>query len=69
MPGRILVVEDVRVQARYLCRLLELDGHQVVVAPDMDSSLRELSERSFDLVLADMVLSGEDSDGIALFRS
>ena len=66
MSGRILIVEDVRVQALHLRRLLERDGHQVEVCPDAESALRALLEGVWDVVLADLVLS--DSDGLTLFR-
>ncbi len=67
MPGRVLVVEDVRMQAQYLRRLLERDGHHVVVCPDADSALREAA-KPWDLVLADLYLTDGDEDGLALFR-
>ena len=66
MPGRVLVVEDVRTQAQFLKRLLELDGHEVAVSPDADSAFDELARGGWDLVLTDMVL--DDHDGITLFR-
>ena len=67
MTGRILIVEDVRVQALHLRRLLERDGHQIEVAPDAESAFRTLQGGDWDVVLADLVLS-HDVDGLALYR-
>ena len=76
MTGRILVVEDVRVQAVHLRRLLERDGHRVEVCAVADSAYRHIQEGGFDVVLADLVLTSQDprvrrdadADGLALFR-
>ena len=65
MNGRVLIVEDVRVQAQYLLRLLERDGHTVSVCDGADAALAEVV-RGYDLVLADLRLS--DRDGMTLYR-
>jgi len=65
--GRILVVEDVRVQALHLRRILEREGYAVEVCPDVASTLELLQSSPCDLVLADLVLA--DGDGLSLFRA
>jgi two-component system response regulator HydG len=67
MNGRVLIVEDVRVQALHLRRVLERDGHQVETCPDRPSAQAALSGRAFDLVLTDLCLP-DGGDGLALFR-
>ena len=64
--SRVLVVEDVRAQARLLQRLLEREGSWVKICSDGECALRCLREHDFDLVLADLRLS--DTDGLILFR-
>jgi two-component system response regulator HydG len=64
--SHILIVEDVRVQAVHLQRLLERDGHQVTVCPDAASAFAIIEGTELDLVLADLRLA--DSDGLSLFR-
>src|SRR5437870_2693955 len=64
--GRVLVVEDVRVQALHLRRTLEHSGHKVEVAADARAALAALDALAFDLVLTDLRLA--DEDGMALFR-
>ncbi|MEZ6184260.1 MAG: sigma-54 dependent transcriptional regulator [Planctomycetota bacterium] len=65
--GRVLVVEDMRVQAHLLRRLLEREGYAVDVASDVESGVEALLSRDYDLVLADMVMDGE-RDGLELYR-
>ncbi len=67
MPGKVLIVEDVRVQALYLRRMLERDGYEVSVCSDAESALKEVVGGDWELVLADLRL-GAESDGISLFR-
>lgn len=54
--GRILIIDDEEVIRESLEALLGLEGFQVRTAPDAESGLRELSRRSFDLVLLDLML-------------
>ena len=65
--SRILIVEDVRVQAVHLQRLLERDGHKVEVRADVQSALGALETLDPDLVLSDLKLAADD-DGLSLFR-
>jgi len=54
--GEILVVEDDRLQATLLKRLLERHGHAVRLATNGDEALGCLRERLPDLVLSDIVM-------------
>lgn len=54
--GEILVVEDDRLQATLLKRLLERHGHAVRLAANGDEALGCLRERLPDLVLSDIVM-------------
>jgi len=65
--GRVLVVEDMRVQAHLLRRLLKREGYEVDVAMDVGSGVEALLSRDYDLVLADMVMEGE-RDGLELYE-
>ncbi|RMG15133.1 MAG: sigma-54-dependent Fis family transcriptional regulator [Planctomycetota bacterium] len=64
--GRVLIVEDVHVQALHLQRLLERDGHSVGVCRDATSALRE-ANKDWDMVLADLQL--DDLDGLELYQA
>jgi len=70
--GKVLIVEDVRVQAQFLRRILEKDGHQVELAPDVATALQAIGQKGFDLVLADLNLSAAGGDasetGLTLFH-
>jgi two-component system sensor histidine kinase/response regulator len=53
LPLRILLAEDNLVNQKLASRLLENQGHLVVVAPDGAQALDILAKESFDLVLMD----------------
>ncbi len=53
LPLRILLAEDNLVNQKLASRLLENQGHLVVVAPDGAQALQMLEKQSFDLVLMD----------------
>ena len=53
-PLRILLTEDNLVNQRLASRLLEKEGHQVVVADDGAKALKALQEHAFDLILMDV---------------
>jgi two-component system sensor histidine kinase/response regulator len=53
LPLRILLAEDNLVNQKLASRLLENQGHVVVVAPDGAQALQTLEKQSFDLVLMD----------------
>ncbi len=51
---RVLVVDDEESVLRMLQRLLGELGHQTTVVSDVDSALRELATRPYDLVITDL---------------
>jgi CheY-like chemotaxis protein len=53
LPLRILLAEDNVVNQKLASRLLENQGHLVVVAPDGAQALDTLAKQKFDLVLMD----------------
>ena len=55
---RILVVEDERDLALGLRANLEIEGHEVAVAPTGEEALRLLDAGRFDLVVLDLMLPG-----------
>jgi two-component system OmpR family response regulator len=55
---RILLVEDERSFARAVCRGLEAEGFVVELAEDGHSGLRLATERSYDVVVLDIMLPG-----------
>ena len=64
LPLRILLAEDNLVNQKLASRLLENQGHMVVVAADGAQALYTLEKQSFDLVLVDAqmpVMGGEEA--------
>ncbi len=53
-PLRILLTEDNLVNQRLASRLLEKEGHRVVVADDGVKALKALQNHTFDLILMDV---------------
>jgi signal transduction histidine kinase/DNA-binding response OmpR family regulator len=53
LPLRILLAEDNVVNQKLASRLLEIQGHMVVVAADGAQALDTLEKQSFDLILMD----------------
>ena len=67
--GRILIIDDEEAIRDSLETLLELEGFEVKVTVDAGSGLRELSRRSYDLVLLDLMLPDKSGlDALAEFR-
>jgi len=64
--ARILVADDEAGIREFISDALEMDGHEVSVAPDGDAAARALDEHSFDLLLTDLRMPGQD--GMALLR-
>ena len=62
-PLRILLTEDNAVNQRLAARLLEKEGHVVVVADDGVKALKACKENTFDLILMDVQMPV--TDGIA----
>jgi CheY-like chemotaxis protein len=54
----VLVVEDEPAVRQYVTGLLELEGHDVVAAPDGPSALRSITRTRPDCVLLDLMLPG-----------
>jgi two-component system, sensor histidine kinase and response regulator len=54
LPLRILLAEDNVVNQRLAVRLLEKEGHSVVVAGDGAQALRAFDKQQFDLILMDV---------------
>jgi CheY-like chemotaxis protein len=54
VPLRVLAVDDEPALGRMLAQLLQLDGHQVVVASSGEEALGLMSIEPFDLVVADV---------------
>lgn len=58
--GHILVVDDNRLNRLKLSASLEQQGHTVALAEDGSQALQMLGQRTFDLVLLDIVMPGMD---------
>jgi two-component system response regulator MtrA len=58
--SRILIVEDNADLAFGLSRTLEAEGHEVAVAPDGPSGVREATAQRPELVILDLMLPGHD---------
>jgi sigma-B regulation protein RsbU (phosphoserine phosphatase) len=57
-PGRLLVVDDDELNRDMLSRRLERKGYSVAVSEDGTGALAQVAERSFDLVLLDVMMPG-----------
>ena len=64
--GRLLVVDDNRVNRLLLGRTLEQQGHSVAFAADGRRALEMLAEERFDLVLLDVEMP--ELDGVAMLK-
>jgi adenylate cyclase len=64
--GRILVVDDDRVNRMLLTRSLEGDGHRVLCAENGAEALERLREEPCDVVLLDIVMP--ELDGVSLLQ-
>jgi two-component system, sensor histidine kinase and response regulator len=60
---RVLLVEDNVINQKVACRLLEKQGHAVVIAENGRVALNALDESDFDLVLMDLQMP--EMDGFA----
>lgn len=60
----ILIAEDDKAVREFVSRALRQDGHETVTVGDGQQALTALGERSFDMLLADIVMP--QMDGIAL---
>ena len=59
-PSRILVVDDDPAILRMMRRVLEVDGYDVLLAPDGDAALDVMRQDAADLVILDLMLPGRD---------
>lgn len=57
---KILIAEDDRVTARFLCSLLEDKGYRVVLAEDGESAFDMALEYRPDLIISDLVMPYRD---------
>lgn len=62
--GRLLVVDDDAANREIVRRRLERMGHEVEMCGDGREAIERLRNRSFDLVLLDMVMPGLDGYGV-----
>ena len=60
----ILIAEDDKAVREFVSRALQQDGHEIVAVNDGQQALTALRGRSFDMLLADIVMP--QIDGIAL---
>lgn len=58
--GRVLVVDDVDVNARLVQAVLERDGHTVTVADSGEAALAAIAKEPPDLILLDVMMPGLD---------
>lgn len=64
--ARILVIDDQEPIRRVVRRALEQDGHEVFDASDGEVGMEILESHSFDLVVTDIFMPGQD--GIVTLR-
>ncbi len=64
--ARILVIDDQDSIRRVVRRALEQDGHEVFDANDGELGMEILESRSFDVVITDIFMPGQD--GIVTLR-
>ncbi len=62
----ILVAEDDPAVQSFICRALTQNGYEVSAVDDGLAALEALRSRSFDLLVADIVMPGLDGIGLAL---
>jgi two-component system CheB/CheR fusion protein len=65
-PLRVFLVENHQDSAKYIRLYLEHLGHEVTVAPDMATTLREFPQSDCDVLLSDIGLP--DGDGWQLME-
>src|SRR3989442_15896335 len=64
--ARILVIDDQEPIRRVVRRALEQDGHEVFDASDGELGMEILESQSFDIVITDIFMPGQD--GIVTLR-
>ena len=63
VAGSVIVVEDEQRVARVIVTILERAGYDVTVAASLAEALLALAGRSYDVLVADLILP--DGDGLA----
>ena len=58
MADKLLLVEDEDTLRESLSRVFVRDGYEVDVARDAESALKMLDERTYDLIITDIILPG-----------
>ena len=64
--ARVLVVEDEEAVRDYVCRVLTLHGHTVLVANDGAQAVELMNDHHFDLLLSDIAMPMMDGISLAL---
>ena len=64
--ARVLVAEDDMAVQSFVRRALEHRGHDVAAVDDGVQALETLTDKSFDLLITDIVMPGLDGIGLAL---
>ena len=57
---RILIIDDEQIVLEVLRKILELEGYEVVTAAGGDEGIELFGQKSFDLIITDMVMPGKD---------
>lgn len=65
----ILLAEDDKAVREFVSRALSQDGHEVTAVSDGQQALNALETRSFDMMLADIVMPQVDGIALALKAS
>lgn len=58
--AQILIVDDDKVMAEMLVQQLAIDHHEAVATHDVETALLLVAERSFDVVVSDIQMHGQD---------
>ena len=64
--ARVLIAEDDMAVQSFVRRALEHRGHDVDAVDDGVQALETLNDKSFDLLITDIVMTGLDGIGLAL---
>jgi CheY-like chemotaxis protein len=62
----VLVVDDDAAVRRFLCEVLQMDGHVTKEAANGDDALRQLAESPTDLIITDLCMP--EKEGIEMIR-
>ena len=65
MPRSVLLVESDSTIRKYLGDLLRRGGHPCTSVASLGAALRELGERPYLTIIADLDLAGDDAGGLA----